>query len=75
MENWFAECAKKAHLPDSSSPHGLRKAAARRIAEAGGSALQIAAITGHASLKEVERYTKSASQGRLAKLAIDSLKG
>lgn len=74
FSNWFADCASKAGLPARSSPHGLRKAAARRLAEAGCSALQIAAITGHASLKEVERYTKSASQGRLAKQAIDALK-
>jgi integrase len=74
FSNWFADCAAKAGLPARSSPHGLRKAAARRLAEAGCSALQIAAITGHASLKEVERYTKSASQGRLAKQAIEALK-
>ena len=35
--------------------------------------MEIAAITGHASLKEVERYTKSAAQGRLAKAAIGAL--
>ena len=75
FSNWFADCAKKAGLPPRSSPHGLRKAAARRLAEAGCSALQIAAITGHASLREVERYTKSASQGRLARLAINALGG
>lgn len=74
FSNWFAECAKKAGLPERSSPHGLRKAAARRLAEAGCSALEIAAITGHASLKEVERYTKSASQGRLARSAIAALR-
>jgi hypothetical protein len=40
------------------------------LAEAGCSALEIAAITGHASLKEVERYTKSAQQAKLARSAI-----
>jgi len=73
FSNWFSECARKAGLPKNSSPHGLRKAAARWLAEAGCSALEIAAITGHASLKEVERYTKSAAQGRLAASAIDTL--
>lgn len=52
------------------SLHGLRKLAAVRLAEAGCSAHEIAAITGHDSLKEVERYTARASQERLAEAAI-----
>lgn len=68
--NWFVQCAKDAGLPARSSPHGLRKAAARRLAEAGCSAHEIMAITGHESLKEVERYTSTASQGKLAKSAM-----
>jgi integrase len=52
------------------SPHGLRKAAARRLAEAGASVHQIAAVTGHRSLKEVARYTQGADQIRLAREAI-----
>ena len=36
--------------------HGLRKAAARRLAEAGCTEKQIAAITGHTTLKEIARY-------------------
>ncbi len=52
--NWSRRCCDDAHLPHCSS-HGLRKAAARRLAEAGTSANHIAAVTGHLSLKEVER--------------------
>lgn len=70
---WFVECAKAAGLPDRSGPHGLRKAAGRRLAEAGCSALEIASITGHGSLKEVERYTKSARQALLARAAMDRI--
>jgi integrase len=33
--NWFREAAHAAGLPFDSSPHGLRKAACRRLAEAG----------------------------------------
>ena len=73
FSNWFTACAKEAGLPDHSSPHGLRKAAARRLAEAGCLAMEVAAITGHASLKEVERYTKSTAQGRLARSAMGAL--
>ena len=50
--------------------HGLRKAACRRLAEAGCSANEIAAISGHASLREVERYTKAADQARMARNAM-----
>ncbi|MGE5502164.1 MAG: tyrosine-type recombinase/integrase [Ignavibacteriales bacterium] len=71
--NWFRECARKAGLPNGSAPHGLRKAAARRLADAGCTTHQIAAITGHLSLKEVERYSKGADQARLAEAAIASL--
>jgi hypothetical protein len=49
---------------------GLRKAAARRLAEAGCTAHEIAAITGHESLKEVARYTKAVDQRRLAEVAM-----
>jgi integrase len=55
--------------------HGLRKAAARRLAEAGCTEKQIAAITGHTTLKEIARYTKAADQERLAIDAISKLAG
>ncbi len=50
--------------------HGLRKAAARRLAEAGCIPRQIAAITGHASLKEIARYIQAANQQRLVEQAM-----
>ena len=50
--------------------HGLRKAAARRLAEAGCTSKEIAAVTGHKTLAEVERYTRAADQERLAREAI-----
>lgn len=71
--NWFRECARTAGLPDNCSPHGLRKAAARRLAEAGCTPHQIAAMTGHKTLKEVTRYTAAASQAQLAKQAIGQI--
>jgi integrase len=57
-------------LPGDCSPHGLRKAACRRLAEAGCSANEIAAISGHATLSEVQRYTKAADQARMARNAM-----
>lgn len=53
--------------------HGLRKAAAARLAEVGCSAHEIASITGHESLQMIELYTKSADQRRRAKAAIGRL--
>lgn len=61
-------------LPKRCVLHGLRKASARRLAEGGCSSKEIAAITGHKSMSEVERYTRAADQGRLAGAAILKLK-
>jgi integrase len=73
LSNYVARQIGVAQLPDRCVAHGIRKAAARRLAEAGCSANEIAAITGHASLEEVTRYTKAAEQKRLARSAIDRL--
>jgi hypothetical protein len=63
---WFRKICDTADCPEISA-HTLRKATARRLAEIDCSALQIAAITGHATLKEVERYTKTAAQAHGAR--------
>jgi len=67
--NWFRDQCRAARLCGCSA-HGLRKAAARRLAEAGCSTHEIAAITGHASLKEIARYTEAADRRRLAVSAM-----
>ncbi|WP_372624573.1 tyrosine-type recombinase/integrase [Falsiroseomonas sp.] len=64
--NWFRERCQEAGLPVGCTAHGLRKAAARRLAETGCTPHEIAAITGHQTLREVERYTRAADQARLA---------
>ena len=71
---WFKKQCRAADLPANCSAHGLRKATARRLAEAGCSALEIAAITGHATLHEITRYTKAADQKRLSRSAFEKLK-
>jgi len=70
---WFGDAIEEAGLPDACVMHGLRKTAARMLAESGCSAHQIASITGHKSLTEVERYTKAANQKRMATAAIHQL--
>ena len=69
------EQVRKAGLPEEASVHGLRKAACRRLAEAGCSANVIAAISGHKSLKEVSRYTAAADQGKMARQGIEAVSG
>jgi len=53
------------------SAHGLRKAACRRMAEAGYTAHEIAAWSGHTSLHEIKRYTDAVDQERLARAAME----
>ncbi len=70
---WFRAACEEARLPKGCSVHGLRKAACRRLAEAGCSANVIAAISGHRTLKEVARYTTAADQERLAEVGMRAL--
>jgi len=65
----FKAWAEAAGLPHWS-PHGGRKACARRLAEAGATTREIMAMTGHASLAEAERYTRAVDQARLAESAM-----
>lgn len=65
--NWFRKRCDEVEPPlRDCSAHGLRKAAAARLADNGATAHEIMAITGHKTMKEVERYTRAASQKLLA---------
>jgi integrase len=66
----FRRWCDEAGLPPECSFHGLRKAALTRLADAGKTVHQIAAVSGHKSLKEIERYTRAADQRRLAREAL-----
>src|SRR5262249_11962151 len=71
---WFKRVCLNAGLAAHCTAHGLRKSAARRLAEAGCTEHEISAITGHASLHEVQRYTRGADQRRLAISAMSKIK-
>lgn len=73
LGHFLARAITKAALPDRCVVHGLRKAAARRLAEAGCSVHEIASITGHKTLAMVQKYTLAVEQARLARSAMDSL--
>lgn len=68
--NWVADAIDDAKLPERCVTHGIRKAAARRLAEAGCTAHEIASITGHKSIKEVQRYTEAADRTTMAENAM-----
>jgi site-specific recombinase XerD len=68
MRDW---CDQVGLTPCSS--HGLRKACARRLAEAGATARQIASVTGHKTLSEVQRYIESANRETMADQAFVKL--
>jgi integrase len=69
LGNAFREAVNAAGVSKQLALHGLRKAAARRLAEAGCTTHEIAAVTGHKTLGEVERYTREAEKARLARAA------
>ena len=70
--NLFSDWAREAGLPTGRSPHGLRKAAGRRLAEAGATAHQIMSILG-LTLQTAEIYTRQAEQGRMAVAGMERL--
>lgn len=52
------------------TPHGLRKNAAIELFEAGCTAAEVAAITGHKTLAMLEHYGKRRSQPKIARLGM-----
>ncbi len=71
--NWFRSLCDDAGLPKECAAHGLRKAACRRLAEAGCSTKVIAAISGHKSTRELERYIEAADQVKLARIGMKAI--
>ena len=57
LGNDFAKWATEAGLPARCRLHGLKKGGMRRLAEAGGTAHELMAFSGHKTLTEVQRYT------------------
>lgn len=75
FSQWMRAAITAVGLPLECQPHGLRKAAGRRLAEAGCSANEIMSVLGHRTLAEAERYTREADQARLATEAVTKLEG
>src|ERR1700738_988213 len=75
LSHMMRAAIRDAGLSAKCVSHGLRKAAMRRLAEQGATEKQIAAVSGHKTLREIERYTAAADQKRLAKDATDKVRG
>lgn len=67
--NLFRDYCNAAGLLHCSA-HGLKKAALRRAAEAGGTVHHLKALSGNATLGELNTYTDDVDQARLAQDAI-----
>ena len=63
--NRMADWCREAGLPGLNS-HGVRKAAAKRMAERGGSTKQLMAWFGWLDIKQAELYTRDAERRQLA---------
>lgn len=66
--NWFKRSCVKAGLAHCS-PHGLRKAQSRRLAESGATPLEGRAVTGHKTDRMFAHYAESADKRALARSA------
>lgn len=71
--NWFRRKVKEAGLPLGCSPHGLRKAVSRRLAESGSTNQQGRAVTGHLTDREFTRYAAKANKAAMADEAMANL--
>jgi integrase len=67
--NWFKRACVKANI-SHCSPHGLRKATSRRLAEAGATPLEGRAVTGHKTDKMFAYYAESANRQAMAEVAM-----
>ncbi|MCA0850868.1 tyrosine-type recombinase/integrase [Salipiger thiooxidans] len=68
LGNLFGDAARYAGM--NARLHGLRKAFCIYWSEQGATTHQIAAMAGHMSLSEVERYTRAADRERIVKLLV-----
>lgn len=69
--NWFRDACRAAKCPGSA--HGLRKAGAVRVAEAGASTREMMALFGWTNGKMADVYTRAADRRRLARAAAERL--
>jgi site-specific recombinase XerD len=72
LGTWFHNIAKEAGVDGNG--HGLRKAAAARLAEAGATPRELNAVFGWEGNTMAHKYTEKADRERLADSAVAKLK-
>jgi integrase len=75
LSDQFRQWCRAAGLPARCTLHGLRATALTRLADADCTVHQIAAVSGHKSLAEVQRYTRGSNQRSLARAAMAKIFG
>ena len=73
LGNWFRDRCAEANVPGSL--HGLRKAGATRLADAGATNWEIASYLAHKDTKQADTYTKKANRAKLADSGFAKLSG
>ena len=73
LGNWFRKRCQEAKVPGSL--HGLRKAGATRLADAGASEWEIASYLAHSDTSQAAIYAKKANRSRLADSGFAKLTG
>lgn len=68
--NWFKGLCRAAGLPANANTHGLRKAGATRLANAGATEFEIMAFLGHKTPDEARTYVRAANRQTLADSAL-----
>jgi integrase len=81
FSHWFADRCDEAKLPTKTrasgevvrlcTPHGLRKRCLTDLADSGRTIHEITAVSGHMTMKQVERYTRMADRARNARKAME----
>ena len=70
--NLFGKQCKEAGVPGTA--HGLRKAGATKLAEAGGTEFEVMTFLGHRSPQEARKYVRAANRKLMANNAMARLK-
>ena len=70
--NLFRRWCAQVGLPHCAA-HGLRKAGARRLAEAGATKFEVMSFLGHATAREASRYVAAANRAKLADSGLAKL--
>ena len=73
FSNWVVKARKKAGLPQRCVPHGLRKVAAKNLAEMGATEYQLMAVMGWTKPDMARVYIEKANRGKMASAAMHNL--